>query len=73
MALSSLLVSFGMVLLVLGAMLNLRPRWFGWFGKLPGDIRPQQSGQGIGVPIASALVMLAAISSAVFLFSRFFR
>jgi len=33
------LMAMGFLLVVLGAVLYFLPRFFGWFGHLPGDIR----------------------------------
>ena len=42
-----------------------------WFGKLPGDIRIVKPGYSLYVPIATCIIMSAAISLIVYLFKIF--
>ena len=40
----------GLILLLIGAAWHLAPGWFGWVGKLPGDLRIQRGRTGRSVP-----------------------
>ncbi len=70
MSISKLLMLIGLGLFLVGLVLNLAPNLFGWFGKLPGDIRIQDENRFIFLPITSMIVISLALS---LLFNLFFR
>jgi len=51
------LIAAGLLLVLLGGVLLLFPRLFGWFGHLPGDLRIERDGVYIFIPFASMLVL----------------
>lgn len=63
------LIALGLALTLLGMLLGLFPRAFGWFGKLPGDIRTAT----VFVPLTSMLLVSAVLTLAVNLFAWLFR
>ncbi|CAN5722324.1 DUF2905 domain-containing protein [soil metagenome] len=64
-----LLVIFGLVAVVLGAIL-----WSGfgsaWLGRLPGDIRVERSGSGFYFPIVTCIILSIVLSVIVSFFRR---
>ncbi len=68
-AVGKLLVLFGVVLLVLGLLLQLAPS-LPWLGRLPGDIRIERGGFRLYFPLATCLLLSAALSALFWLFSR---
>jgi hypothetical protein len=65
-----LLVLLGLGLAVVGLLV-----WagaFGWFGRLPGDIRIERETVRIYVPLASMIVVSLVLSALFYLFRRLF-
>ena len=50
-----LLITVGIILIVLGIVMNYAPWMVNWIGKLPGDIRIEDENKSIFIPIPSAL------------------
>ena len=44
---------------------------FGWFGRLPGDIRIERESTRIYIPLVSMLVVSLVLSLLMYLFNRF--
>jgi hypothetical protein len=69
--------SVGAVLILLGlglAVVGLLV-WagaFGWFGRLPGDIRIERETVRIYLPFASLLLLSIVLNLVIYLFRRFF-
>jgi ribose/xylose/arabinose/galactoside ABC-type transport system permease subunit len=66
--LGKLLVTLGVLLVVVGALL-----WSGagsWMGKLPGDIRIERNGSGFYFPIVTCIVISIVVSLLFSLFRR---
>ena len=67
--LGKLLVIFGIVAVLVGAML-----WSGigagWLGKLPGDIRIERGGSGFYFPIVTCIIISIVVSVLMALFRR---
>ena len=51
------LMFIGLALFVLGLLLDVSPKLFAWFGKLPGDIRIVEENRFIFFPITSMIVV----------------
>ena len=51
------LMLLGLSLFVAGLVLTYAPNLFGWFGKLPGDIRIEGKNGFVFVPITSMIVV----------------
>lgn len=47
----------GIIMIVIGLILWLAPGLFGWFGKLPGDIRIEKENSKVFIPITSMLLI----------------
>ncbi len=60
---AGLLVAAGLLLLVAGLLVQLGgPRWLGWFGHLPGDIRIERDNLHVYAPISSMLLISLLLS-----------
>ena len=60
----------GLLLVTIGIVMGYAPWLFGWFGKLPGDIRIERENGVFFLPLASMLVISVVLS---LLLSFFFR
>jgi hypothetical protein len=59
----------GLVLVVVGTLVWLGG--FGWFGRLPGDIRIERDTVRVYIPLVSMLVISVVLTLLVSLFRRF--
>ena len=64
-----LLITAGLVLIALGVLLHYAPS-VPWLGKLPGDLRIERPGVRLYVPIATCLVLSAALSLLLWIVSK---
>lgn len=64
------LVVLGILLVVVGLLLGYAPWLFGWFGKLPGDIRIERDNGVFFLPLTSMLVVSIVLSVVLSLFFR---
>lgn len=71
MRIGNLLVWAGLALVVIGVAVRLG--LFGWFGKLPGDIRIEGERTSVFAPITSMLLLSIGASVLVNLILRLFR
>jgi len=60
----------GLILFLIGAVWLLAPGWFGWMGKLPGDLRIQRGNSTIFIPLGTMLVISLALNVIYYLFFR---
>ena len=51
------LMLFGLILFAAGVLLTYAPNLFGWFGKLPGDLRIEGKNGFVFIPITSMIVV----------------
>lgn len=65
-----LIVIFGIAVVVIGALVLVGA--FGWFGRLPGDLRLERANVRIYVPIVSMLVVSVLLSLLLALLRRWF-
>ena len=65
-----LIVAAGAVLVLIG--LVVVAGGFGWFGRLPGDLRIERGGMRIYFPLASMVVVSVALSVLLSLLRRIF-
>ncbi|BBA36612.1 hypothetical conserved protein [Methylocaldum marinum] len=70
MPLGKILIYFGIVLFLIGLVLSYAPGLFGWFGKLPGDIRIQDENRYIFIPITSMIIVSIVLTLLINLFFR---
>ena len=67
------LVIAGLVLVGAGLLWWLGgPRWFGWIGRLPGDIRIEGERGGFHFPVVTCLVISVVLTVLIPLIRRFF-
>jgi hypothetical protein len=64
------LVGLGVVLVVIGLVVTTGV--FGWFGRLPGDIRFKSGDTRVFIPVTSMLLLSVAASALLALVRRFF-
>jgi hypothetical protein len=66
----SLLIVLGVGLVVVGLLVSVGG--FGWFGRLPGDIRIERETTRIYIPFASMILISIVLNLLLYLFRRFF-
>jgi hypothetical protein len=57
-----LLITIGLILVVLGIVMNYAPWLLNWFGKLPGDIRIEDKNKSLFIPITSSIAISIILS-----------
>jgi hypothetical protein len=57
-----LLITIGLILIVLGIVMNYAPWLVNWFGKLPGDIRIEDENKSPFIPITSSIAISIILS-----------
>ena len=67
---AKILIVAGVVLIVAGVALGYAPWAFGWFGKLPGDIRIERDNGVFVFPVTSMLIVSIVLSLLVSLFLK---
>jgi hypothetical protein len=67
----SLLIVLGVGLVVVGVLVSVGG--FGWFGRLPGDIRIERDTTRIYIPFASMILISVALNLIFYLIRRFFQ
>jgi hypothetical protein len=67
----SLLIVLGVGLVVVGLLVSVGG--FGWFGRLPGDIRIERDTMRIYIPFASMILISVALSLIFYFIRRFFQ
>jgi hypothetical protein len=67
----SLLIVLGVGLVVVGLLVSVGG--FGWFGRLPGDIRIERDTMRIYTPFASMILISVALSLIFYFIRRFFQ
>lgn len=71
MRVANLLIGLGVALVLVG--IGVRLGLFGWFGRLPGDIRSEGERTTVYIPITSMLIVSVVGSILLNLINRFFR
>jgi Protein of unknown function (DUF2905) len=66
----SLLILLGVGLVVVGLLVSVGG--FGWFGRLPGDIRIERDTTRIYIPFASMILISVVLNVVFYLVRRFF-
>lgn len=67
----TIIIVIGLVLLVIGGLVWLGA--FGWFGRLPGDLRYEGENTRVYVPITSAIIVSIVASIVINLVGRLLR
>jgi hypothetical protein len=57
-----LLITIGLILIVLGIVMNYAPWLVNWFGKLPADIRIEDENKSPFIPITSSIAISIILS-----------
>ena len=70
MAIGKLLATIGVILLVIGLIINYAPWLISWFGKLPGDIRIEDENKSVFIPITSMFLVSIILTIIINLFFR---
>ncbi|HWO99625.1 MAG TPA: DUF2905 domain-containing protein [Methylococcus sp.] len=70
MSFAKVLMILGLGLAALGAILHFAPGLFGWFGRLPGDIRIEGENRYVFIPITSMIVVSIIVTLILNLFFR---
>jgi hypothetical protein len=65
-----LLVLLGVVLVAIGLVLTLAPRWAGWIGRLPGDVRVERGGFRFYFPLTTSILVSVLLTLALKLLGR---
>jgi hypothetical protein len=65
----ALLITIGLALVLVGLLVSLGG--FGWFGRLPGDIRIERETVRIYIPFASMIVISIVLNLIFYLVRRF--
>ena len=66
----SALMTLGIGLVIVGLLVSLGG--FGWFGRLPGDIRIERDTVRVYIPFASMIVISIVLNLVFYLIRRFF-
>ena len=69
-AIGKLLATIGVILLVIGLIINYAPWLISWFGKLPGDIRIEDEKKWVFIPITFMLLVSIILTIIINLFFR---
>lgn len=64
------LIISGIILIVVGILLQVAPWLFNWFGRLPGDIRIESERSRVYVPIVSMIILSVVLSVIISFFRR---
>lgn len=67
---ASVLITLGIGLVVVGLLVSLGG--FGWFGRLPGDIRIERDTVRVYIPFASMILISIVLNLVFYLIRRFF-
>jgi hypothetical protein len=67
---ASVLITLGIGLVVVGLLVSVGG--FGWFGRLPGDIRIERDTVWVYIPFASMIVISIVLNLVFYLIRRFF-
>ncbi|MEJ2256418.1 MAG: DUF2905 domain-containing protein [Woeseiaceae bacterium] len=65
-----LIIYAGLVLILVGAVVQYAPWLDSWFGKLPGDIRIEGEKGGVFIPLTSMIMISVVLTIIVNLFKR---
>lgn len=64
------LIAVGAALVIIGVLLNAYPNLFGWFGRLPGDVRIASERGRVFIPLTSMLIISLLLSLLLSLWRR---
>ena len=64
------LIGLGLLLVLIGAVIQWAPWAVSWFGRLPGDIRIENENSKVFIPITSMIIVSIVLSVLFSLFRR---
>lgn len=64
------IITAGVILIVIGAIVHFAPGAFSWFGKLPGDINIESERGNVFIPITSMIIVSIVLTILINLFKR---
>jgi hypothetical protein len=64
------LILAGLLLVLVGVILQFAPGLFNWFGKLPGDIRIESERGKLFIPVTSMVIISLLLTLLINLFRR---
>ncbi|MEA3405797.1 MAG: DUF2905 family protein [Pseudomonadota bacterium] len=60
----------GLLLVVIGLILQFAPNLFNWFGRLPGDINSESENGRVFIPITSMIIISIILTILINIFKR---
>lgn len=60
----------GLLLIVIGLILQFSPNLFNWFGRLPGDINHVSENGRVFIPITSMIIISVVLTVLINIFKR---
>lgn len=66
------IIYIGIIVILIGLLIQYTPFNLNWFGKLPGDIRIERPGFSFFMPITSMIIVSVVVSGLIWLYNRFF-
>ena len=70
---AKVLMTFGLAVFLIGALLYFFPGALNWFGRLPGDIRIKNDNSAFYFPITTMILISVVLSVVLSLAAHFFR
>ncbi len=67
-----LIILIGILLIIVGIVLQFAPGLLTWFGRLPGDIRYESGNTRVYIPITSMLLLSVGLTIAITVLRRLF-
>ena len=65
------LIAIGIIILILGLLIQFTNFNLNWFGNLPGDIKVEKPGFSLYIPIVSMLIVSVLFSVILWLINKF--
>jgi hypothetical protein len=59
---AKILIAIGILLIIIGTIIQFAPWMLNWFGKLPGDINIQSERSRVFIPVTSMLILSIIMS-----------
>lgn len=66
------IIFIGIIIVIIGLLMQFTSINFNWFGRLPGDIRIERPGFSFFMPITSMIIASVVISGLIWIYNRFF-
>ncbi|WP_010252211.1 DUF2905 domain-containing protein [Myroides injenensis] len=66
------IIYIGIIVILVGLLIQFTSFNLNWFGKLPGDIRIERPGFSFFMPITSMIIVSIVVSGLIWIYNRFF-